>query len=95
MEPLSKLSGVVRDAPKRTMLEGAKNYFNLSQRRSSKTRITGQILRMGLSPRMIAGASRFLGLPGIALGAGLAGYDAYKNYQNQEGMIYNLFNKDG
>ena len=38
MEPLSKLSGVVRDAPKRTMLEGAKNYFNLSQRRSSKTR---------------------------------------------------------
>ena len=35
-----------------------------------------------------------IGLPGIALGAGLAGYDAYKNYQNQEGMIYNLFNRD-
>ena len=57
--------------------------------------ITGQILRMGLSPRTIAGASRFLGLPGVALGLGLAGFDAYKDYQNQEGMIYNLFNKDG
>ena len=95
MEPLSKLSGVVRDAPKRTMLEGARNYFNLSNVGQARPGLTGQILRMGLSPRMIAGASRFLGLPGIALGAGLAGYDAYKNYQNQEGMIYNLFNKDG
>ena len=94
MEPLSKLSGVVKDAPKRTMLEGAKNYFNLSNVGQARPGLTGQILRMGLSPRMIAGASRFLGLPGIALGAGLAGYDAYKNYQNQEGMIYNLFNRD-
>jgi len=94
MEPLSKLSGVVKDAPKRTMLEGARNYFNLSNVGQARPGLTGQILRMGLSPRMIAGASRFLGLPGIALGAGLAGYDAYKNYQNQEGMIYNLFNRD-
>ncbi len=94
MEPLSKLSGVVKDAPKRTMLEGAKNYFNLSNVGQARPGITGQILRMGLSPRMIAGASRFLGLPGIALGLGMSGYDAYKNYQNQEGMIYNLFNRD-
>ena len=94
MEPLSKLSGVVRDAPKRTMLEGAKNYFNLSNVGQARPGITGQILRMGLSPRTIAGASRFLGLPGVALGLGLAGFDAYKDYQNQEGMIYNLFNKD-
>ena len=94
MEPLSKLSGVVKDAPKRTMLEGAKNYFNLSNVGAARPGITGQILRMGLSPRMIAGASRFLGLPGLALGLGMSGYDAYKNYQNQEGMIYNLFNKD-
>jgi len=94
MEPLSKLSGVVKDAPKRTMLEGAKNYFNLSNVGAARPGITGQILRMGMSPRMIAGASRFLGLPGLALGLGMSGYDAYKNYQNQEGMIYNLFNKD-
>ena len=95
MEPLSKLSGVVKDAPKRTMLEGAKNYFNLSNVGQARPGITGQILRMGMNPRMIAGASRFLGLPGLALGLGMSGYDAYKNYQNQEGMIYNLFNKDG
>ena len=95
MEPLSKLSGVVKDAPKRTMLEGAKNYFNLSNVGQARPGITGQILRMGMSPKMIAGASRFLGLPGLALGLGMSGYDAYKNYQNQEGMIYNLFNKDG
>lgn len=94
MEPLSKLSGVVRDAPKRTMLEGAKNYFNLSNVGAARPGITGQILRMGMSPKMIAGASRFLGLPGLALGLGMSGYDAYKNYQNKEGMIYNLFNKD-
>jgi len=94
MEPLSKLSGVVKNAPKRTMLEGAKNYFNLSNVGAARPGITGQILRMGMSPRMIAGASRFLGLPGLALGLGMAGYDAYKDYQNQEGMIYNLFNKD-
>jgi len=94
MEPLSKLSGVVKDAPKRTMLEGAKNYFNLSNVGQARPGITGQILRMGMSPKMIAGASRFLGLPGLALGLGMSGYDAYKNYQNQEGMIYNLFNKD-
>jgi hypothetical protein len=94
MEPLSKLSGVVKDAPKRTMLEGARNYFNLSNVGAARPGITGQILRMGMSPRMIAGASRFLGLPGLALGLGMAGYDAYKNYQNQEGMIYNLFNKN-
>ena len=94
MEPLSKLSGVVKDAPKRTMLEGAKNYFNLSNVGQARPGITGQILRMGMSPKMIAGASRFFGLPGLALGLGMSGYDAYKNYQNQEGMIYNLFNKD-
>jgi hypothetical protein len=86
---------LVKDAPKRTMLEGAKNYFNLSNVGQARPGITGQILRMGMNPRMIAGASRFLGLPGIALGLGMSGYDAYKNYQNQEGMIYNLFNKDG
>ena len=95
MEPLSKLSGVVKNAPKRTMLEGARNYFNLSNVGAARPGITGQILRMGMSPKMIAGASRFLGLPGLALGLGMSGYDAYKNYQNQEGMIYNLFNKDG
>ena len=94
MEPLSRGAGVIRDAPKRTMAEGLRNYFNLQNVGTARPGMTSKFLRMGMSPRMIAGASRFLGLPGLALSLGLTGYDAYKNYQNQEGMIYNLFNRD-
>jgi len=94
MEPLSKRAGVIRDAPTRTMGQGLKNYFNLKDVGTARPGMTSKFLRMGMSPRMIAGASRFLGLPGLALSLGLTGYDAYKNYQNQEGMIYNFFNKD-
>ena len=94
MEPLSKGAGVIRDAPKRTWGQAAKGYFDLSNVGKARPGITSKILRMGLSPRMIAGASRFLGLPGLALSLGLTGYDAYKNYQNQEGMWYNLLNRD-
>ncbi len=94
METLSQKAGVVRDAPKRTMAEGLRNYFNLKDVGTARPGMTSKFLRMGMSPRMIAGASRFLGLPGLALSLGLTGYDAYKNYQNEEGMIYNLFNRD-
>ena len=94
MEPLSRGAGVIRDAPKRTMAEGLRNYFNLQNVGTARPGMTSKFLRMGMSPRMIAGASRFLGLPGLALSLGLTGYDAYKNYQNQEGMIYNFFNRD-
>jgi len=94
MEPLSKGAGVIRDAPKKTWGQAAKGYFDLSNVGKARPGVTSKILRMGMSPRMIAGASRFLGLPGLALSLGLTGYDAYKNYQNQEGMLYNLFNRD-
>ena len=94
MEPLSKRAGVIRDAPTRTLGQGLRNYFNLQNVGTARPGMTSKFLRMGMSPRMIAGASRFLGLPGLALSLGLTGYDAYKNYQNQEGMIYNLFNRD-
>jgi hypothetical protein len=94
MEPFSRGAGVIRDAPKRTMAQGLRNYFNLSDVGKARPGATSAFLRLGMSPRMIAGASRFLGLPGLLLGAGLSGYDAYKNYQNQEGFLYNLLNKD-
>ena len=94
MEPLSKGAGVIRDAPKKTWGQAAKGYFDLSNVGKARPGISSKILRMGMSPRMIAGASRFLGLPGLALSLGLTGYDAYKNYQNEEGMIYNFFNRD-
>ena len=94
MEPFSRGAGVIRGAPKRTMAEGLRNYFNLSNVGQARPGVTSKVLRLGMSPRMIAGASRFLGIPGLLLGAGLSGYDAYKNYQNQEGFLYNLLNKD-
>ena len=51
------------------------------------------VMRLGMSPGMIRGATRFLGLPGLAISTALTGYDQYKKYQNQEGFIYDLFNK--
>ena len=49
-------------------------------------------LRLGMSPGLIRGASRFLGLPGLAISTALTAYDQYEKYKNQEGLIYNLFN---
>ena len=49
------------------MAEGLRNYFNLQNVGTARPGVTSKILRMGMSPRMIAGASRFLGLPGLAL----------------------------
>jgi hypothetical protein len=51
------------------------------------------IMRLGMSPGMIRGATRFLGLPGLAISTGLTAYDQYKKYQDKEGFIYDLFNK--
>ena len=93
MEPFSKGAGVIRGAPKRTMAQGLRNYFNLSNVGQARPGLTSSILRLGMSPRMIAGATRFLGIPGLLLGTGLSAYDAYKNYQNQEGFLYNLMNR--
>ena len=45
-----------------------------------------------MSPGLIRGASRFLGIPGLIISTGLTAYDQYNKYQNEEGFIYNLFN---
>jgi len=37
-------------------------------------------LRLGMSPGALRMGSRFLGLPGLALTAGMWGYDKYKNW---------------
>ena len=52
------------------------------------------VMRLGMSPGIIRGATRFLGLPGLALSTGLTAYDQYKKYQNKEGFVYDLFNKE-
>ena len=52
-------------------------------------------LRLGLNPATIRGISRFAGLPGLAISTAMTAYDQYKKYQNEEGFLYNLFNKEG
>ena len=53
------------------------------------------VLRLGLNPATIRGVSRFAGLPGLAISTAMTAYDQYKKYQNEEGFVYNLFNKEG
>jgi len=94
MEPLSKMSGVVRGAKPVGILGGLKRAFNpfdMSNVGTARPGLTSKILRMGMSPRVIAGISR-LGPYGMLAGAGLSALDQYNKYQNKEGMIYNLFN---
>ena len=94
MEPLSKMSGVVRDAKPVGILGGLKRAFNpfdMSNVGTARPGLTSKILRMGMSPRVIAGISR-LGPYGMLAGAGLSALDQYNKYQNQEGMIYNFLN---
>ena len=50
-------------------------------------------LRLGMSPGLIRGVSRFAGIPGLAISTALTAYDQYQKYQNEEGLIYDFFNK--
>jgi len=95
MEPLSRGAGVIRGGAAPGIMGGIKRAFNpfdLSNVGSARPGLTSKILRMGLSPRVIAGISR-LGPYGMLAGAGLAAFDQYQKYQNEEGMLYNLLNE--
>jgi hypothetical protein len=50
-------------------------------------------LRLGMSPGLIRGVSRFAGIPGLAISTALTAYDQYNKYKNKEGLIYDFFNK--
>jgi len=58
------------------------------------TGMLSKTLRLGMNPATIRTASRFLGLPGLALSLGYEGYDQYKKYTEGRGFVYNLLNKD-
>jgi hypothetical protein len=60
----------------------------------SPTSNLSKALRLGMNPATIRTASRFLGLPGLALSLGYEGYDQYKKYTEGRGFVYNLLNKD-
>ena len=50
-------------------------------------------LRLGMSPGLIRGVSRFAGIRGLAISKALTAYDRYNKYKNEEGLIYDFFNK--
>ena len=94
MEPLSKMSGVVKGAKPTGIMGGitqALNPLNFGNVGTARPGLTSKILRMGLSPMGIRALSKG-GLYGVLALSALAGYDQYNKYQNEEGMIYNFLN---
>ena len=95
MEPLTRSAGVIRGG-EAGIMGGIKRAFNpldFSNLGKARPGLTSTILRMGLSPLAIRAISK-LGPWGMAAGVGLGALSQYQKYQNQEGMIYNFFNKD-
>ena len=60
----------------------------------SPTSTLSKALRLGMNPATIRTASKFFGLPGLALSLGYEGYDQYKKYTEGRGFVYNLLNRD-
>ena len=45
------------------------------------------IMRLGISPSVLKTASRRFGLPGLALSAGISGYEMFDNYRKGKGLF--------
>ena len=45
------------------------------------------IMRLGISPTMLKTVSRRFGLPGLALSAGISGYEMFNNYRQGRGLF--------
>ena len=46
-------------------------------------------MRLGISPNVLKTVSRRFGLPGLALSAGISGYELFDDYRNKRGMFSN------
>ena len=46
-------------------------------------------MRLGISPSVLKTVSRRFGLPGLALSAGISGYEMFDDYRNKRGMFSN------
>jgi len=46
-------------------------------------------MRLGISPSVLKTVSRRFGLPGLALSAGISGYELFDDYRNKRGMFSN------
>jgi hypothetical protein len=86
METLGKRAGTVAApaAAQATGIMGAlKNYAKLKNVGEAVPGKLSTALRLGLNPRVIAGASRFLGIPGLIASTGYTLYD-YLSNKNKE-----------
>ena len=82
METLGKRAGTVAapSAAQATGIMGAlKNYGTLKNVGEAIPGKLSTALRLGLSPRVLAGASRFLGIPGLIASTGYSLYDYLSN----------------
>jgi hypothetical protein len=82
METLGKRAGTVAApaAAQATGIMGAlKNYGTLKNVGEAIPGKLSTALRLGLSPRVLAGASRFLGIPGLIASTGYSLYDYLSN----------------
>jgi hypothetical protein len=82
METLGKRAGTIA-APAATQATGImgslKNYATLKNVGEAIPGKLSTALRLGLNPRVIAGASRFLGIPGLIASTGYSLYDYLSN----------------
>ena len=82
METLGKRAGTIAApaAAQATGIMGAlKNYATLKNVGEAIPGKLSSALRLGLNPRVIAGASRFLGIPGLIASTGYSLYDYLSN----------------
>jgi hypothetical protein len=82
METLGKRAGTIAApaAAQATGIMGSlKNYATLKNVGEAIPGKLSTALRLGLNPRVIAGASRFLGIPGLIASTGYSLYDYLSN----------------
>ena len=91
---------ILEDRPAENIAKDPLNWLGLATMSTlsdisgvSKPGKLNTALRLGMSPGLIRGVSRFAGLPGLAISTALTAYDQYQKYQNEEGLIYDFFNK--
>jgi AraC-like DNA-binding protein len=82
LEGLPKTPG---QYPSAGALGKVKDFFNLKNvSATAEPGIMSAALRMGLNPRVIAGAGRFLGIPGLIASSLYTGYDMYNEYKENK-----------
>jgi len=86
METFSKRAGAIA-APAAARASGIgsllKNYRSLENVGEATPGKLNALFRLGLSPRVIAGASRFLGLPGLIASSAYSLYDYLSNRESE------------